>query len=233
MNAGDVMTHTVLTVSPETTLLAAARRMLDHHVSGLPVTDAAGAVVGMITEGDLLRRVELGSDGEALSWLRRIFVQGAAAEAYVRSHGRRVSEVMSEAPVSVTPATPLAHVVALMLRRGIKRVPVVDHGRLVGVVSRADLLHAVADALAREAPPLSDEAIRTQVAAELARQPWAMNVHITVEVADGRVVLRGTILDEHARPAVIVAVENVPGVTAVVDELAWVDPTSGVYLGVV
>jgi CBS-domain-containing membrane protein len=234
MNAADVMTREVLSVAPEASLRDAARLMLDRHVSGLPVIDAAGALVGVITEGDVLRRVELGTEAKSIGWLRKIFVQGAEAEAYVRTHGRKVEDVMTRPALSVAETTPVEEVVELMQQRHVKRLPVVAHGRVVGVVSRADLLRAVVAVLDQAAPPAdSDDAIRAQVAADLARQPWAANVHMNMEVIAGRVVLSGTILDEHSRAALRVVVENVPGVREVVDELVWMDPTTGVYLGVV
>jgi CBS domain-containing protein len=140
---------------------------------------------------------------------------------------------MTEKLFTVEEATPLADVVALMERRGIKRVPVLGDGRLVGMVSRADLLRAVAARLllARPAPIGDDLAIRDRVAAELAGHSWSAHASLMIDVEAGRVVLRGTIFDERTRAAIRVAAENVDGVKSVVDELVWADPVSGAYFG--
>ncbi len=233
MKAADLMTRYVLTVAPGTALVDAARLMLEHKVSGLPVTDSSHRLVGVITESDLLRRVEIGTDSNAINWFARLFSLGAQADAYVHTHARKVGDVMTRDPVSVEQATPISEVVALMEAKKIKRVPVLADGRLVGVVSRADLLRAVADMLSLKSPPLpTDEAIRRLVAEDLAHQPWSAHASLSVQVDDGVVTLSGMIFDERARAAIRVLAENVPGVRRVVDELVWADPVSGTYFGV-
>jgi CBS domain-containing protein len=144
------MTGRVVTVAPDASVLEAIRLMLERHISGLPVIDASGALVGVITEGDFLRRVETGTERKRPRWLELVLGPRRLAEEYVHTHARRVEEVMTREPITVTEDTPLDDVVKIMERRRIKRLPVMRGSQLVGVVSRANLLHALA-ALGRSA----------------------------------------------------------------------------------
>jgi CBS domain-containing protein len=144
------MTGRVVTVAPDASVLEAIRLMLERHISGLPVIDASGALVGVITEGDFLRRVETGTERKRPRWLELVLGPRRLAEEYVHTHARRVEEVMTHEPITVTEDTPLDDVVKIMERRRIKRLPVMRGSQLVGVVSRANLLHALA-ALGRSA----------------------------------------------------------------------------------
>ena len=230
MNAGDVMSHNPIAMPAEAGLAEALTLMLDHHVSGLPVVDGKAGLVGILTEGDLLRRSELGTAGQLSRWLD-LLMTGRLASDYVRTNTRRVSEIMTRDVVSVAEYTPLAEVVHLMERHRIKRVPVLRDGALVGIVSRADLLHALQRVLVAEPKAAaSDESIRRHVLAELAQAPWAP-YGLTVDVANGVVTLNGVILDEQKRSALRVAAENMPGVKAVADRIVWVEPHSGMVFG--
>ena len=142
MKASDVMTRDVITVRRETSVTNAIRLMLDNNVSGLPVLDN-GKVIGILTEGDLLRRSETGTEKHRPRWLEILMGPGRMAGEYVRTHGRRVEEIMTTDLVSVAGDTPLDEVVGLMERRRIKRVPVIEGDLLVGVISRADLLRHI------------------------------------------------------------------------------------------
>jgi CBS domain-containing protein len=231
MNAADVMTHNILSVRPDATIAEAIRLMLDNRISGLPVIDEAGRLVGILTEGDLLRRGETGTERHRPRWLEFLMGPGRLAEEYVRTHGRKIGEIMTRDPVSVTPNTPLRDIVELMERRRIKRVPVLDGDVPVGILSRADLLRGLAGALAAEpAAATSDEEIRERILAELARTVWVPRDGIAINVEDGVVDLNGVILDETERAALRVAAENVPGVRAVEDHLVWVEPVSGTVI---
>jgi CBS-domain-containing membrane protein len=231
MNAADVMHHRVVTVTPETAVAEAARQMLRHGVSGLPVVDQAGAVVGMVTEGDLLRRAETGTEHKRPHWLEFLLGPGPLAADYVRAHGRKVGEVMTRRVIAVAPETELAEVVELMERHRIKRLPVLDGGRLVGIVSRASLLPVLAHcAAAAPAPAASDRDLHRRVKAALDQQNWTLPASVVAVVRDGVVDLHGVILDERERQALRVMVENVPGVTGVRDHLAWVEPVSGMVM---
>jgi CBS domain-containing protein len=231
MNASDVMISTILSVRPDATIAEAIRLMLDNRISGLPVIDAAGRLVGILTEGDLLRRGETGTERHRPRWLEILMGPGRLAEEYVRTHGRKIGEVMTRDPVSVTPDTPLKEIVALMERHRIKRVPVLDGDVPVGILSRADLIRGLAGAL--EEKPVSaasDEEIRERILAELARAAWVPRDGIAITVENGVVDLNGVILDEKEREALRVAAENVPGVRAVEDHLVWVEPVSGTII---
>ena len=228
MNAADVMTRTILSAGPETPVAEAIGLMLDNRVSGLPVIDEVGQLVGILTEGDLLRRGETGTERHRPRWLEILMGPGRLASEYVRTHGRRVEDIMTREPVSVTPETPLDEIVEMMERHRIKRVPVLEGEKLVGIVSRADFLRALAYKLKEQsgAAP-SDAEIRERILAELAKVSWVPRDGVGITVENGVVDLNGVILDEKEREALRVAAENVPGVRAVEDHLVWVEPVSG------
>jgi CBS domain-containing protein len=225
----DVMTRKVISVTVGDSILAAARLMLQNRISGLPVVDAGGGLVGILTEGDFLRRGELGTQRPRPKWLDFLLGPGRLANEYVHAFGRKVGQIMTADPIFVTEDDSLETVVELMERRHIKRLPVMRDGRLVGIVSRANLVRAVVS-LARDtqAPAGGDTAIRSQVLKAVGKQPWAGQVKVVVK--DGIVELSGVILDDHERTACIVAAENVAGVKEVHDHLVWVEPMSGVAL---
>lgn len=202
--------------------------MLQHHVSGLPVVDAAGKLVGIVSEGDFIRRGEIGTQRKRSRWLT--FLMGADATQYVREHGRKVSEVMTHDPLTIAEDATLEEIVNAMEANGIKRMPVMRDGKLVGIVSRANLLHAVAS-LAREIPDptADDDHIRSRIIQALEKHDWSP-FGLSVIVRDGIVHLSGVITDEDSRRAAIVATENVSGVRKVHDHLSWVDVMSGMYL---
>jgi CBS domain-containing protein len=229
MKAHDVMTWGAITVEPEGSVARAVRLMLQNNISGLPVVDDKNRLVGIVTEGDFLRRGELGTQRQRPRWLEFVVGPGRLAAEYVQSSGQKVREIMTPEPKTITPETPLDEVVRLMERHRIKRLPVVQDGKLVGIVSRANLLHALAS-VAREVKAAAgdDAAIRDRIMAECAKQRWAP--HVNVVVRAGVVELWGVITDERERQAFIVVAENVPGVKAVRDHLAWIEPTSGMVV---
>ncbi len=231
MKAKDVMTSPVVSVESDTPVLQAVRIMLQRRMSGLPVVDQEGRLIGIVTEGDFLRRAETGTQRRRARWLEFLVGPGRLAEEYTHSHGRKVDEVMTPDPVTVTEDTALEDIVKLMEKRQIKRLPVVRGPYVVGIVSRANLLHALAS-VSREAKPAeqTDEAIRTRLVAELGKEPWAPVALVNPIVRNGVVELWGTITDERERQALVVAAENIPGVKAVRDHLAWVDPNSGMVI---
>ena len=231
MNAADVMTRNILMVGCDTAIADAIRLMLDNHVSGLPVVDDGGRLVGILTEGDLLRRSETGTERQRPRWLEILMGPGRMAGDYVRTHGRKVDEIMTREPVSVAEDTALEEIVQIMERRRIKRVPVLRGEALIGIVSRADLLRALAQALDEQPTATTgDDDIRERVLAELAKAAWAPRSGLTIAVKGGVVVLDGVILEEKEREALRVAAENVPGVKAVEDHLVWVEPVSGTVI---
>ena len=230
MRAHQIMTRSVVTVAPESSILDAANLMLQRHVSGLPVVDAAGKLVGIVSEGDFIRRSEIGTQRKRGRWLRFILGAGKAATDFVREHGRKVSEVMTRDPLTVTEDTVLEEIVSTMETNGVKRLPVMRGDKLVGIVSRANLLQAVAS-LARNVPDptADDDHIRSRIIDALEKNdgcPFGVNV----VVRDGIVQLTGVITEERSRQAAIVCAENVEGVNKVHDHLCWVEPMSGMYL---
>lgn len=232
MKAKDIMTQRVISVGPDATIYAAARLMLQNHISGLPVVDSAGTLIGIVTEGDFLRRSETGTDRHRPRWLEWVFGPGRAAADYTRSHGRKVHEIMSTDPRTALEETRVDEIVSLMERYRIKRIPVTRNGRLVGIVSRANLVHAMLPfAKSAPAPAQSDLDIRSRITAELERHEWAPIALVEVTVNKGIVDLWGTILDERDRAALKVVAENAPGVKAVRDHLVFVEPISGFVIG--
>ncbi|MBK5959029.1 hypothetical protein CCR97_12535 [Rhodoplanes elegans] len=231
MKARDVMTSRVLTIAPEASIEEAIRLMLENRISGLPVVDAGGALVGIVTEGDFLRRAETGTARKRPRWLEFLVGPQNLATDYVRSHGRRVEEVMTRSPVTVDEDAGLDAVVSIMERKRVKRVPVVRDRRVVGIVSRSNLLHALAS-VSRDLPdaPAGDAEIRTRVMAEIARQPWAPVALVDVVVKDGIVELWGSITESKQGEGLKVLAENTPGVKGVVSHLAWIEPMSGLVI---
>ena len=228
MKVSDVMTPKVISVVPSDRIADAIRLMLDNRISGLPVIDAAGRLVGMVTEGDLLRRAETGTTRHRARWLQFLLSPGRLADEYVHTHGRRVDEVMTCDVVTAAEATSLDTVVQLMERHGIKRLPVVRDGKVIGIVSRANLLHAlVAVGDAPERNGALDAVIRQRILDEIQREPWGPRYSINVVVRDGRVDLWGSLFEERERQALRVVAENVPWVREVHDHMVWIEPIMG------
>lgn len=219
MKAKDIMTSPVITAEPQTPVREIAARLLAHRISGLPVLEE-GRLVGMVSEADLLHRHEIGTDRNATSsaWWLRLFSADRSIPEYIKSHASRARDIMTRDVTTVAPDTPVADIATLLEARGIKRVPVLDRGRLAGIVSRANLVQALAtNAGLPEAPAGGDDAIRSRLLAELERQWWWRAVVSNVIVADGVVHYWGTLNAEEERAAARVAAESVPGVRRVED----------------
>jgi CBS domain-containing protein len=230
MLAKDIMSSPVISIEPSASIAEAARLMLSHHISGLPVVLADGRLVGMVSEGDFLRRSEIGTEQKHSGWLSFFLSPGKAADEYVRSHGRRIEEIMSDNVVCTRPDAPLEEIVGQMIDRNIKRLPVVLDNKLEGIVSRSDLLRALAGQLPTTLTAATDAQLEDAIVLELRRRAWSRNGNIQVAAKSGVATLSGVIFDERERRAARVAAENVAGVTAVVDELTWVDPMSGMTM---
>ena len=221
MNAADIMTRDVVTVTPETNVAEIARLMLERCVSAVPVVQD-GVPVGMVSEGDLLRRPETGTAPQHSPWLELFVSRDSLAAEYVQTHGRTARDVMTSGVITVGETTSMAEIAELLESRHIKRVPVVaEDGRLVGIVSRANLLQSLAS---RAAPPfpitIDDQRIRAALLDELGSQDWAGSPDPgNVIVEDGVVHLWGRIRSPEVRRAMVVAAENVPGVKSVEDHM--------------
>jgi CBS domain-containing protein len=216
MRAADLMTRNVVTVDEEAGVQEAAALMLRHRVSALPVLDESGKLVGIVSEGDLMRRAELGTERERSWWLELITANSDLAEDYVKAHGRKVGEVMTRKPITASPDTPINEIALLLEEHAIKRVPVLDHGKLVGIVARANLLQAMAGL--KLAAPASkagkDAEIREEILARLSGAPWRPWL-LNVTVHDGVADLWGIANGLEEKTAAGVAAENAPGVVSV------------------
>ena len=224
MQAKDIMTTVVTTVGPDLRVEDVARLLLDRHISAVPVVDDQGAIVGIVSEGDLMHRSESETERRRSWWLNLFAGTEERARDYVKSHGRRAEEVMTREVITVSEDTPVGDIAETLEKRRIKRVPVVRDGKLVGIVSRANLLHGLAahkDRIALETSP-DDRTIREAVLARVAEEDWVTHGSLNVMVTHGVVELWGWVdsKDEHA--ALKLAVETVPGVAAVEDHLGMV-----------
>jgi len=230
MRAHQIMTRPVITTTPDASIADAARVLLDHHISGMPVLDARGKLLGIVSQGDFMRRAEIGTQRKRSRWLKLLLGPGRAADDFVRERGRKVGEVMNDRPITVSEDATLEEVASTMEKNDIKRVPVMRGDALLGIVTRTNLVQAVLD-LAREVPDptADDDHIRNRIFAAVDKSDWRP-LGFSVVVRDGIVHLSGIITDESARQATIVAAENVTGVRKVHDHLVWLEPTSGVYL---
>jgi CBS domain-containing protein len=226
MQVKDVMTTRVVTVQPDERVEHIAALLLERRISGVPVVDADGRVVGIVTEGDLMRRPDLGTERHRGWWLRMFGDDRERAAEYARAHGSRADQVMTRNVITVTEDTSLDAIARLLEEHRIKRVPVVRDGKLVGIVSRANLLHALAS---RPAPSpaerwTDDRTLRDEVARVLDRESLASHGPLNVIVTNGVVELWGLVESEEERRAIRVAVENVPGVRSVKDNLGRIRP---------
>jgi CBS domain-containing protein len=187
MRARDVMVRAVVTASPDTTVEELARLMINLRISGVPVMDKNGRLVGMVTEGDLLRRVETGTERRLPSWSEPFSSNSLMAAEYVKSHAKRLADIMTREVVSVDEMATLADIADLLEANRIKRVPVVDDGKIVGIVSRADLLKVLASGGAGTEHEEQDRTIRRLLLAELREQKWE-------DASEGRVVVSNGIV---------------------------------------
>ncbi len=220
MQAKHVMVAPVKTGNPEMTVREVAQVLTENRISALPIVDTEGTVIGIVSEGDLIRRAEIGTQKHRSWWLSLFISNVQLAEEYAKAHTRKVSDLMTHEIVSVKPDTPLSEVAQLFERHRIKRVPVIEGEKLVGIVTRSNLVQAIATAPQKEHRPLADEQIREKIQKRLDSESWARPMMINVTVSDGVVNLWGTVHAEAERNALRVAVENIAGVKAVNDHLA-------------
>lgn len=227
MTVAELMSHNVIAIERDAPLSQAVQMMLDNGVSGLPVVDAGGQVVGILTEGDLLRRAETGTEGKT-GWFTALFSLGRQADHYIQTHSRRVRELMTPDVITTPADASLEEAVALMQSHGVKRLPVVNDGRLIGIISRADFLRALQKKLSAAVQTPTDAAIVEAIRTELTRQPWAHNRFLTITAEKGVVQIDGCVFDLRERDAIQVVAENTSGVKAVHNRLAAVEPNTGI-----
>ncbi|MDO8878365.1 MAG: CBS domain-containing protein [Pseudolabrys sp.] len=233
MIASDVMTRKVISVDPDSTVLQAARLMLQHRISGLPVLDKNGKLLGVLSEGDFLRRRETMTERQRSRWLEFLMGPGTIATEYTHSHGNKVAEVMTTDVRTVDENASLEEIVELMENHRIKRVPVMSGSILVGIVTRSNLMRAMVS-MARVAPDVvqvkDDESIREKLLEEMQKEQWAPAALTNIVVHDGIVELWGVLADDRQRAALKVLAENIPGVKAVKDHMVWVEPMTGMTI---
>ena len=217
MKARDVMVSPVITVKPSSSVREVAKIFLARQISAVPVVDDQGKLVGIVSEGDLMRRAEAGTERKRSWWLQGLTDDEALAAEYVKAHACKVADVMTRRIITASPDIPLYEIASLLENNSIKRVPIVKDGQVIGIVSRANLIQAVASDRKELEIPVSDEAIREKILASLRAEPWAHTGLLNVIVKGGIVDLFGITGSDAERRAIRVAAESVPGVCAVHD----------------
>jgi CBS domain-containing protein len=221
MKAKDIMTTRVVTVRPETTVQEIVSQLLAHRISAMPVVDKDDRVVGIVSEGDLIRRVETGTaPRRRSSWLELFVGDEKLAEEYAKSRGRKATDVMTKDVISVTEETSAQEIAEILETRHIKRVPVVRQGRLVGIVSRANLVQGLTKAQEVIGLEPTDEEIRQRLNSELAEQSWSHLLTTNIIVKGGIVEFWGIVGSEAEKKASRIAAENIKGVKSVIDRRA-------------
>jgi CBS domain-containing protein len=228
MKAADVMVSNVVTVDTTASIADVATILIRNRISGVPVIDEKGSLAGIVSEGDLLRRPEADTYVRRSWWLELLTPTETLAADFVKTHSRKVTDVMTRDVITAAPDTPLSDIAGLLERHHIKRVPIVDKGKVVGIVSRANLLQALATLKGKAAITEDDKTIRDRVEAQLEAKPWARRSMVNVIVHDGTVELWGIVESQEEKRAVRVLAEVTPGVTVVNDNLAVQRIMSGV-----
>ncbi len=221
MQAADIMTVDVIAAAPNMTVREVAKIMIDRGVSALPVINEDAQIVGIISEGDLIRRAETGTEIKASWWLDLLTSAQTLQERFLKSHGMNVSDVMTHDPITVAPDTPIAEIATTLEQHRIKRVPVVADGKVIGIVSRANLLHALASVKIPQSPGTADDrALREAVWEIISNEPGLKSVLVNVTVSDGEVRLWGAVRSDTEEKALVVAARTVPGVKSVESNFA-------------
>ncbi|MGB7301542.1 MAG: CBS domain-containing protein [Burkholderiaceae bacterium] len=230
MKAGDIMTIDVTTVGPSATVREVANLLLKRRISGVPVVDSDNDVLGIISEGDLMRRVKSNTLARGSWWLGLFGTDKKLQEQFIKSHGRTAEQVMTRELVTVSPDTPVGDVASLLEKHSIKRAPVIENGKLVGIVSRANLLHALASCTATtESIQPNDRSVRESVVNALSNSKSLVGASINPIVNNGNVELWGYVQDETEERAAIVVTQEVPGVQKVQSKLGR---SSGWWYGI-
>jgi CBS domain-containing protein len=220
MKAADIMVANVITVGPNTSVAEVAQILLTNRISGVPVLDRSGTLIGIVSESDLLRRVEAGTEKKR-PWLLEFLTRGETLAAdYVKAHGRQVTDIMTRRVVTIGEDTPLSEIADLMEQYQVKRLPVMRDDKVVGIVSRSNLLQAVASwrAPAPETKP-DDRAIRARVLNNIQNARLTRPAGLNVMVKDGVVDLWGMVLTDEEKNAIRVAAEITDGVVSVKDNI--------------
>jgi CBS domain-containing protein len=219
MRAADIMVRNVITVDPESDVAHAVDLLIDNDVSALPVVDDQGRLVGILSEADLMRRVEINTE-RPHGWAESIFGASTLAGEFAKAHGARVAEIMTRGAVSVSEAAPLSEIAGALERYRIKRVPVTRDGKVVGIVSRSNVIQALATALHESGNHRDvDRHIRDELLTSLEMQDWTDFGDRNVTVSGGVVHLWGLVGSDEEHKALIGLAESIPGVRGVTDEM--------------
>lgn len=229
LTAADVMTTAVITVRPETSIHEIAKLLCDHHISGVPVIDDGERLLGIVSEGDLIGHAQLAGEQRRSWWQTFLSGPTVLAQHYAKSHGRTASDVMTKEVVTVLETTSVADTARALEQHRIKRVPVLRNGRLVGIVTRSNLLQVLATTDVSKPMNVADRIIRERLNEELEEQPWAYLLSKNIVVENGVVHLFGIVQSDEERHAIRLAAENQAGVKAVEDHLSVVPPVSYVF----
>ena len=219
MKAADVMATSVISVRLDTPVTKIAEVLLANRISAVPVVNDKDVLVGIVSEGDLIRRVEAGTERHRSWWLELLTGKETLAHEFVMSHARAAADVMTRPVVSVTPDTSLGDIASLLEKHRIKRVPVTVNGKTVGIVSRANLIQALVSQAKAQEPPVDDAMLHDNIVDALRAKPWVDPSTINVIVNDGSVELWGIVDSETEKNAIRVAVEVMPGVRQVANKL--------------
>ena len=229
LTAADVMTTAVITVRPETSIHEIAKLLCDHHISGVPVVDDKEQLLGIVSEGDLIGHAQLVGEQRRSWW--QTFLNGPTvlAQHYAKSHSRTASDVMTKDVVTVLETTSVADTARALEQHRVKRVPVMRNGRLVGIVTRSNLLQVLATTDVSKPMNVADRVIRERLNEVLEDQPWAYLLSKNIVVENGVVHLFGIVQSDEERHAIRLAAENQAGVKGVEDHLSVVPPVSYVF----
>jgi CBS domain-containing protein len=225
MKAADVMVSAVISVRPHARVEEVASTLLANRISAVPVIDEEGKLLGIVSEGDLLRRVEAGTERRRSWWLEYLTGKQVLAAEYVKTHSHKVRDVMTRSVITATPEMPLSDIATLLERNRIKRVPIVQNGKVVGIVSRANLLQALASMPTESmtSPHADDSQIRENVLSRLNAELWRPSM-LNVTVLDGTVELWGFVTSDDEKKAARIAIEGISGVKTVTDHLTIPPP---------
>jgi CBS domain-containing protein len=220
MNAADVMVTKVITVQPDASVREVAKILLANRISAVPVVDKSNGLLGIVSEADLIRRAEIGTERSSSRWLELLVGNQLSAQDFIKSHARRVADVMTRDVITVTAGASLSEIVHLLEKHRIKRVPVVDKGKIIGIVGRANLLQA----LLRSQQDISAERLKAPVSqadmvTKLEAEPWWPG-NVNVIINDGAAQLWGIVEAQVQKDAIRVAVESIPGVRTISNEIS-------------
>jgi CBS domain-containing protein len=220
MKAADVMATNVITVRLDTPVATIAEVLLANRISAAPVVNDKDVLVGIVSEGDLIHRVEAGTERHRSWWLELLTGKETLAHEFVMSHARKAADVMTRPVISVQPDTPLGDIASLLEKHRIKRVPVASNGKIVGIVSRANLIQALVNLnRAKTEASVDDLTLHGNILEQLRSKPWVDPSTISILVNNGSVELWGIVDSETEKNAIRVAVEVMPGVRQVANKL--------------